>query len=47
MGTRPNKGREPPLVWSVEFIKKVHVASNDTASLVFPLVARAMAPLSP
>jgi hypothetical protein len=25
-------------------MKKVHVASNDTAPLVFPLVARAMAP---
>ena len=35
---RPNQGREPPLVWSVEFMKKVHVASNDTGPLVFPLV---------
>jgi hypothetical protein len=43
----PNQGREPPLVWSVEFTKKVHVASNDTAPLVFRLVARAMAPHSP
>src|SRR5262245_34333366 len=39
IGTLPNQGREPPLVWSVEFMKKVHVASNDTALLVFPLVA--------
>ena len=38
IGTRPNQGREPPLIWSVEFMKKVHVASNDTAPLVFPLV---------
>ena len=22
-GARPNQGREPPLVWSVEFMKKV------------------------
>jgi hypothetical protein len=47
IGTPPNQGREPPLVWSVEFMKKVHVASNDTAPLVFPLVARAMAPRLP
>src|SRR4249920_714377 len=46
-GTPPNQGREPPLVWSVEFFKKVHVASNDTAPLVFPLVARAMPPITP
>src|SRR5262245_35709853 len=39
-GNRPNQGREPPLVWSVEFMKKVHVASNDTAPRVFPLVKR-------
>ena len=39
IGTRPNQGREPPLVWSVEFMKKVHVASNDTAPLVFPFGA--------
>src|SRR5262245_25805662 len=38
VGIRPNQGREPPLIWSVEFMKKVHVASNDTAPLVFPLV---------
>ena len=37
IGTRPNQGREPPLVWSVEFMKKVHVASNDTAPLAFPM----------
>ena len=36
IGTRPNQGREPPLVWSVEFVKQVHVASNDTAPLTFP-----------
>ena len=41
--TPPNQGREPPLVWSVEFMKKViHVESNDTAPLVFPLVARTL-----
>ena len=40
IGTRPNQGREPPLVWSVEFMKKVHVASNDTAPLVFPCAGR-------
>jgi hypothetical protein len=40
IGTRPNQGRKPPLVWSVEFMKKVHVASNDIAPLVFPLVDR-------
>ena len=40
----PNHGREPPLVWSVELMKKVvHAESNDTAPLVFPLVAPAMA----
>ena len=39
IGTCPNQGREPPLVWSVEFMKKVHVASNDTAPLGFPFVA--------
>ena len=38
IGTRPNQGREP-LVWSVEFMKKVHVASNDSAPLVFPFGA--------
>ena len=36
----PNHGREPPLVWSVEFTKKDHIASNDIAPLVFPLVDR-------
>ena len=37
----PNHGREPPLVWSVELMKKVvHAESNDTAPLVFPLVDR-------
>ena len=36
-GTRPNQGLEPPLLWSVEFMKKVvHVESNETAPLVFP-----------
>ena len=36
IGTRPNQGREPPLFWSVEFMKKVvHVESNDTAPLGF------------
>ena len=36
-GTRPNQGLEPPLLWSVEFMKEVvHVESNDTAPLVFP-----------
>ena len=35
IGSRPNQGREPPLVWSIEFMKKVHVASNDTAPLMF------------
>jgi hypothetical protein len=45
IGTRPNQWREPPLFWSVEFMKEViHVESNDTAPLGFPLVARAMAP---
>jgi hypothetical protein len=29
------QGREPPLIWSIEFMKKVHVASNDTAPLMF------------
>ena len=44
----PNQGCEPPLVWSVEFMKKVvHVVSNDTAPLGFRLIARAMAPHSP
>jgi hypothetical protein len=43
IGARPNQGREPPLFWSVEFMKEViHVESNDTAPLVFPLVAPAM-----
>ena len=43
IGTGPNQGREPPLVWSVEFVKKVvHVVSNDTAPLGFPLVARVL-----
>jgi hypothetical protein len=41
IGTRPNQGSEPPLVWFVEFMKEVvHVASNDTAPFVFPLVDR-------
>ena len=36
-GTRPNQGLEPPLLWSVEFMKKVvHVELNETAPLVFP-----------
>ena len=36
-GTRPNQGLEPPLLWSVEFMKEVvHVESNETAPLVFP-----------
>ena len=36
IGTRPNQGREPPLFWSVEFMKEViHVQSNDTAPLGF------------
>jgi hypothetical protein len=36
IGTRPNQGREPPLIWSVELMKKVvHAESNDTASLAF------------
>ena len=36
-GTRPNQGREPPLLWSVEFIKEVvHVESNDTAPTCVP-----------
>ena len=35
-GTRPNQGLEPPLLWSVEFMKKVvHVESNDTEPLGF------------
>ena len=35
-GTRPNQGLEPPLLWSVEFMKEVvHVESNETAPLVF------------
>jgi hypothetical protein len=42
IGTRPNQGSEPPLVWFVEFMKKVvHVESNDTAPFVFPLLATA------
>ena len=46
--TPPNQGREPPLVWSVEFMKKViHVELNDTSPLGFPLVARAMVPPAP
>ena len=41
--TPPNQGREPPLVWSVEFMKKViHIESNDTSPLGFPLVARTL-----
>ena len=28
--------RKPPLVWSIEFMKKVHVASNDTAPACVP-----------
>ena len=29
IGTRPNQGREPPLFWSVEFMKEViHVEST-------------------
>ena len=48
IGTHPNQGREPPLVWSVEFLKKVHIASNDTAPLVFPLCQGcALKPLRP
>ena len=39
IGTGPNQGREPPLVWSVEFMKKVHVASNDTAPPEFRLMS--------
>jgi len=40
IGTRPNQGREPPLIRSVKFTKEViHVESNDTARFVFPLVA--------
>ena len=35
-GTRPNQGLEPPLLWSVEFMKEVvHVESNETGPLVF------------
>jgi hypothetical protein len=35
--TPPNQGREPPLVWSVEFMKKViHIESNDNSPLGFP-----------
>jgi len=41
--TPPNQGREPPLVWSVEFMKKViHIESNDNSPLGFPLVARTL-----
>ena len=36
IGTGPNQGREPPLLWSVEFVKEVvHVESNDTEPLGF------------
>jgi hypothetical protein len=35
-GTRPNQGLEPPLLWSLEFMKEVvQVESNETAPLVF------------
>jgi len=34
--SRPNQVREPPLVWSIKFMKKVHVASNDTAPACVP-----------
>ena len=34
IGTRPNQGREPPLVWFVEFMKKVvHVESTTLRRL--------------
>ena len=36
-GTRPNQGFEPPLLWSVEFMKEVvHVELNDTAPTCVP-----------
>ena len=38
-GTRPNQGLEPPLLWSVEFMKEVvHVESNETAPTCVPLL---------
>ena len=39
-GTPPNQGREPPLVWSVKFMKKVHVASNRWRLTTLNLEAR-------
>ena len=32
LDTRPNQGREPPLVWSIEFVKKVHVDQGHCAA---------------
>ena len=37
IGSRPNQVRKPPLVWSVEFTKKVHgVTLNDTYATWVP-----------
>jgi hypothetical protein len=41
IGTCPNQWREPPLVWFVEFMKKVHVEQRHWAECpIRPMEAR-------